>query len=374
MTTTVCTRFLALAVLPMLYGPAHAQAAGDLPQALTLTGEFQGTHDPSIIKQGNTYYVFATGAAVHPPANGSSSPSAPSGAASSANLPQLPIRCSPDLHVWRRCGAVFPEGIPKWIQTASPETRELWAPDISFYGGLYHLYYAYSAFGKNTSGIALATNRTLDSTSPEYQWVDQGLVLESKVSDDYNAIDPNLILDEHGGAWLSFGSFWSGIKMRKLDAATGKLSAADSQTYSLATRARPAGEAPAKPGLPPDWEAVEAPFIFRHGDYYYLFVSWDLCCRGVKSTYHTVMGRSHSVRGPYVDRDGKEMMAGGGTTLLNANSRWAGPGGESLLHDASGDLIVFHAYDARNGRPALQISTLTWKDGWPLAALQADTQ
>ena len=151
---------------------------------------------------------------------------------------ELPVRCSQDLHHWSRCGYVLP-GIPQWIQKESPETKELWAPDISYFDGQYHLYYAFSAFGKNTSGIALLTNKTLDPKDPQFHWVDQGLVLQSNVGDDFNAIDPNLILDESGQAWLAFGSFWSGIKMRKLDRKTGKLSTEDTRLYSLASRERP---------------------------------------------------------------------------------------------------------------------------------------
>lgn len=258
--------FAALLVVGSCAPIVHAQATGHAPEPLALSGEYHGVHDPSIARDGNTYYVFATGAAVPPLASTASSPSAPSGTASSASLPQLPIRCSPDLTTWRRCGSVFPAGIPQWIQKASPETKELWAPDISFYDGMYHLYYAYSAFGKNTSGIALVTNKSLDPANPNYKWVDQGLVLQSTTADDFNAIDPNLVLDQHGNAWLSFGSFWSGIKMRRLERSTGKLSASDTRVYDLAARSRPDGTEPAKPGLPPDWEAVEAPFILRHGE------------------------------------------------------------------------------------------------------------
>ncbi len=104
-----------------------------------------------------------------------------------------------------------------WIRERSPETKDLWAPDISYVNHEYRLYYAFSRFGKNTSGIALATNKTLDRSSPDYKWVDKGLVLESLATDNFNAIDPNFVLDERGRAWLSFGSFWDGIKMRRLD-------------------------------------------------------------------------------------------------------------------------------------------------------------
>jgi arabinan endo-1,5-alpha-L-arabinosidase len=139
--------------------------------------------------------------------------------------------------------------------------------------------------------------------------------------------------------------------------------------YSLAARVAPDKPEPPKPGLPADWQAIEAPFIVRHGEYYYLFVSFDLCCRGTRSNYRTMVGRSRQVTGPYMDADGKPMLKGGGTQLLQPNSRWIGPGGESVLLRPEGDIIVFHAYDAITGKPALQISTLTWENGWPHAAL-----
>ncbi|MFZ0321708.1 MAG: arabinan endo-1,5-alpha-L-arabinosidase [Candidatus Sulfotelmatobacter sp.] len=325
------------------------QSTPAVPQVIGVAGDVAGTHDPSIIKDGSSWYLFAT--ATEPKRDG-----------------ELPVRCSQDLHHWSKCGYILP-GIPQWIQKESSETKELWAPDISYFDGQYHLYYAFSAFGKNTSGIALLTNKTLDPKDPQFHWVDQGLVLQSKVDDDFNAIDPNLVLDESGQAWLAFGSFWSGIKMRKLDRKTGKLSTEDTRLYSLASRERPDNAPPAPPGLPPNWQAIEAPFIVQHGNYYYLFVSFDLCCRGTKSTYKTMVGRSRSVTGPYLDKNGKPMMEGGGSPLLVGNSRWLGPGGESILMRQDGDIIVFHAYDAATGRPSLQISTLTWNDGWPSAAL-----
>ena len=281
---------------------------------------------------------------------------------------QLSIRCSSDLKAWKHCGQVF-DSVPAWIQKASPATKDLWAPDISYFNGKFHLYYAYSSFGVNRSGIALATNETLDPQSPRYHWTDEGLVLESRETDNFNAIDPNIVLDQRGQPWMSFGSFWSGIKMRRIDLATGKLSNADVKLYSLASRVKPENAAPPKPGLPADWQAIEAPFVVRHGDFYYLFVSFDLCCRGTMSTYRTMVGRSHKVTGPYLDAQGKPMLQGGGTEVLSANKRWVGPGGESILQRGESDLLVYHAYDAVTGKPALQISTITWQDGWPHAAL-----
>ena len=372
-------RFLNISLALMAAGgsvASYSQTASK-PQAFALSGEFAGTHDPSIGVDRGVYYVFATGA-VRPDHGEGPPPAPPTGdkpdkpvRPASANWPQFPIRCSTDLHTWKRCGAVFP-AVPEWIQQMSPQTAELWAPDISYFDGLYHLYYAFSVFGKNTSGIALATNLTLDPASPNYKWIDHGLVLRSFATDDFNAIDPNLVLDARGQAWLSFGSFWTGIKIRKLDRGTGMLSKTDTGLYALAARSDGPLTQPRDPNLPPDAEAIEAPFIVHHDGFYYLFVSWDLCCRGVKSTYHTMVGRSASVTGPYVGRDGKPMSQGGGSPLLSANRIWLGPGGESLLHLPAEDLIVFHAYSAVDGHPALHISTIDWKNGWPEAALEGD--
>src|ERR1700677_1768683 len=144
------------------------------PRAYHLQGDYPLTHDPSIAKDGATYYVFATGKAL--------------------GGGQFPVRCSEELEHWRMCGHVF-DAIPQWIRERSPATTELWAPDVSFEHGEYRLYYAYSLFGKNTSGIALATNKTLDPTSSNYKWTDQGFILESVASDNFNANDPNYVTD-----------------------------------------------------------------------------------------------------------------------------------------------------------------------------------
>jgi arabinan endo-1,5-alpha-L-arabinosidase len=324
--------------------------ASTAPQAITVSGDTEYVHDPSIIKDGDTWYLFGTANGPH--RNG-----------------ELPIRCSPDLHQWKLCGQVFDQ-VPEWIKKESPQTKELWAPDISYFKGEYHLYYAFSVFGKNTSGIALLTNKTLDPHSPNFHWEDRGLVLQSHLEDDYNAIDPNLVLDEKGRAWLSFGSFWSGIKMRRIDPQTGKLSSADTKVYSLASRKRPENPTPNPPGLPGNWQAIEAPFIVRHGDYFYLFVSFDLCCRGTKSNYKTMVGRSSNVTGPYTDASGTPMMQGGGAPVLLGNNRWIGPGGESIRQGKDEDIIVFHAYDGKTGDAFLQLSTIDWTRGWPHVALE----
>ncbi len=318
----------------------YVHAASGPPDLLRLDGDISPVHDPAIIKQDDTYYVFCTGGS---------------------------IRRSKDLRHWTVSGRVF-ANLPEWVSSEIPGVRDgYWAPDISFYNGVYRLYYAVSTFGKNDSAIGLATNKTLDPDSPDYKWSDQGMVFRSRREDDFNAIDPNLASDEQGRQWLDFGSFWGGIKMRRIDPETGKLSAEDTRLYSLASR--PQDQNPAAPAGPPTKHAIEAPFIVRHDSFYYLFVSFDFCCRGVNSTYYVAVGRSTNITGPYQDAAGKPMTEGGGTRLTTSTSLWRGPGHEAVLLQPGGpDLMLFHAYDGATGKPFLQISTVEWDNGWPHVA------
>ncbi len=322
--------------------PPPAEEEAMVPAAVEPEGFIQRIHDPVIAKEGDTYYVFSTGA-------------------------RIIIICSPDLVTWEFCGRVF-ERYPAWTPEVNPQLVDAWAPDISFFNGKWHLYYSVSTFGSQNSAIGLATNVTLDPDSPDYAWVDEGEVLRSQPGDPWNAIDPNLALDEEGQPWLAFGSFWEGIHLHKLDPATGKLAAGDPTFYKLASRR----------GGPDQTDAIEAPFILRRDGYYYLFASFDACCRGAESTYNVRVGRSEQITGPYVDREGRAMTEGGGTLILQAYGQWAGPGHNGLLVEEGpeGDTtwIVYHAYDARQiGIPKLRIEPLVWDaEGWPSLPSQAN--
>jgi beta-xylosidase len=156
------------------------------------TGDIKDVPDPAIIKHGNHYYVFST-------ANG------------------IEIRRSEDLWTWERIGTVFDTPLPSWAQKEVPGTEFPWAPDISYFNNTFHLYYSLSTFGGQRSVIALATNKTLDPASSDYRWVDLGKVAESNPGrDPFNAIDPAIIVDEQNRVWMSWGSFWGGIKMRRI--------------------------------------------------------------------------------------------------------------------------------------------------------------
>ena len=293
------------------------------------TGDVRNIHDPTIVRDGDTFYCFSTDAGIA-------------------------IHTSPDLIHWSLAGRVFDHKLDWWLRI-NPKVGHLWAPDLAKLNGRWHLYYCVSNFGRNDSAIGLATLPTLDPKSPDYAWKDEGIVVESVPGrDDWNAIDPNITFDLQGKPWLAWGSFWGGLQLQRLDPKTGKL-LADSPRTVIAAR--------------PGNAAIEAPFIHAHGGHYFLFVSYDQCCKGVKSTYHIRVGRSTSITGPYVDREGKPMLEGHATVVLQSENPAFGPGHCMVLADTGKTYLVHHYYDGRaKGARTLQIRELTWDaQGWPVA-------
>ncbi|HXP89475.1 MAG TPA: family 43 glycosylhydrolase, partial [Fibrobacteria bacterium] len=264
-----------------------------------------------------------------------------------------------DMVNWSSAGNVV-GAVPSWVATATNNTTitDLWAPQITYRNGGYWVYYCASVFGTRTSVIGLATNPTLDRTSPLYKWIDQGEVYSSVGSTTLNAIDPNLFVDQSGQPWLLFGSWSTGIKMFAIDPATGMRSTSNTTVYSLAGRS--------SSGL-----GIEGPTMAWHDGYYYLFTSWDVCCQGVSSTYNTRVVRSASITGPYVDKNGASAVygTGNGTLWLSRYGRYIGPGGGTCYKQGERDFMVHHYYDGdAKGNAELLFREIVWgDDGWPVA-------
>jgi arabinan endo-1,5-alpha-L-arabinosidase len=333
--------FIPILILTSLIGstltaqpPSDRQPVGPVdPNAVALLQKLGKrpirVHDPSTIVQcKDRYWLFYTGRAT-------------------------PSFYSKDLITWERGPATFKTS-PEWVAKAVPGNRsglDFWAPDVRKVGNRYLLYFSVSTFGKNTSAIGLATNATLDPCDPAYGWKDQGIVIQSDPNCDFNTIDPAVTEDEKGGLWLSFGSFWGGIKLIQLDPATGKRIAPDSPIYPLA-----------------HYDSIEAPFIYNHDGVYYLFLNWGMCCRGMNSTYNMRIGRSIKITGPYLDKDNKDMLHGGGTLLLGTDGPFIGPGHAGILKEGDRYWLSMHFYDGtQRGSSALAIRPLKWSpDGWPV--------
>ncbi|MCM1489627.1 MAG: family 43 glycosylhydrolase [Muribaculum sp.] len=270
---------------------------------------------------------------------------------------------SADLKTWQREKPVL-NPTPEWAKDPVPAYRgHTWAPDIIRAGDKWYIYYSCSTFGKNISAIGVATNKTLNPESPDYKWEDLGMVIKSEPGvDDWNAIDPNVVYDENGKPWLTYGSFWDGIQIvglkKDMKTPVGK-------SKTIARRRKPCdfGHNGENAGA----NAIEAPFIVNKDGWYYLFVSHDYCCKGLKSDYKTVVGRSRNIEGPYLDRDGWDMSKGGGTLLIGPSDRYSGVGHCSVYKFGDQWLFAAHGYDkAQNGASKLVLRDIKWDaDGWP---------
>ncbi|UOQ77742.1 family 43 glycosylhydrolase [Hymenobacter sp. 5516J-16] len=300
---------------------------GHVFRATALQGQ-PGLHDPStIIKHGNTYWTFATGDGIY-------------------------SLYSTDLVHWRPGPRpVFPNnGYPSWINSKVPGFAGLfWAPECFFMNGKYYLYYSCSTFGSGFSAIGLVTNPTLDPNSPDYRWTDQGEVISSTAinSSQPNAIDPAIFRDANNRVWLTYGSYFGGIRVVELNPTSGKL---------LNTNQFAVGN-----------NGAEAAYIKEHDGYYYLFLNRGTCCQGALSTYHILVGRSLSPTGPFLDQQGVDLNNGGGTTLLSGSGRYRGPGHAGILEEGGVNYFSYHYYDSYDGGvPKLGLAQLIWTTaGWP---------
>ncbi len=286
----------------------------------SLTGNVYA-HDPCIIKESSTgtWWVFATGTGI-------------------------PIKYSSNGLAWNQGIQRFASAL-SWWTTYAPGmgTNNVWAPMCYYYNGRYWLYYSVSVFGKKTSAIGLTSCSAISSGD----WRDDGMVISSTSSSSYNAIDPDVCVDASGNLWLAFGSWSNGINVVKLSKSTMKPTGS---VYNIAYKSG----------------GIEGPNIIYNGGYYYLFASYGVCCNGVSSTYKIGVGRATSITGPYYDKSGNKMLSGGYTLFDGGNSRWVGPGGQSIYKNGSSYVIIRHAYDATdNGNAKMLINDLYFSSGWP---------
>lgn len=284
-------------------------------------------HDPVMIKQGNTYYVFSTGRGIS-------------------------VKTSADKINWKNAGRVFDSTtLPAWYKTDIPaQDGSLWAPDIYYSNGKYHLYYSVSAWMNFNSSIGYATNTTLDKNDAAYKWIDEGQVISFKNGGEgVNVIDPNIFIDKDGKKYLLYGSYKAGLRLVELNATTGKLKKDPPELITIST------------------SLGEGSFIIRSHDYYYIFASRGRCCAGINSTYQIVMGRSKNVKGPYLTKEGESWVDNKYSLLLAGDSTEPGRGHNGFFTEHDTTFIVYHAYTrSQNGASLLNIKPMYIdNNGWP---------
>ena len=307
-------------------------------------------HDPVMAFEDSTYHIFATGMGIQH--------------MTSTDRKNWTVHVEPVMSV-----------IPKWAQDSVPGfTHHVWAPDIIKWLGRWWMAYSCSTFGKNGSAIGLLSAHKLSFGI----WNDEGCIVTSREKrDNWNAIDPNFVIDDNDNPWLVWGSFWDGIQIIRLDT-TMHVPAVRPKTiarrFNLGSRdgknALPINPNPPK-NPTSDYagpNAIEAPFIFKHDGWYYLFVSWDYCCQGAKSNYRVAVGRSKNVDGPYLDKNGIDMRFGGGNLFIEGDKKQFEAAGHCAAYHMDGqDIFICHGYSiAHKGASILIQRPIKWtSDGWP---------
>ena len=315
---------------------------GEYPYMLVLSGDFQGSAScPEIIYHNGVYYNYnMTGSIV--------------------------VKTSTDLVNWTKLDKTALGTRPAWLKDIvalnDNGVTGIWAPGAYKIGDKFFLYYCSSSKGSQNSAIGVAVS----DDPAKNDWKDLGLVIRSyddkdkygkpQTASDFNAIDPNVFIDDDGTPYLIYGSYWSGVYMKKLNPETGKFADPDATPIHLAK------------GL----SDMEAPYLIKHGNYYYLFVARGGLSKG---TYYWAVGRSEKLEGPYVDKDGLTMLSGNGGTRLTewkegiegaAHAQlFVGPDGQSyMVSESWADRSV------SNPTVRLIIGTVVWtEDGWPVTAL-----
>ncbi|WHY01271.1 arabinan endo-1,5-alpha-L-arabinosidase [Neobacillus sp. DY30] len=302
------------------------------------------THDASIIKADGWYYAFSTDYMAGGPPK-----------------PGIQIRKSKDLIHWEFVGRVFEQVTSEAWEWTKGTT--FWAPDVVEMNGKYYLYYSVSSVGKRNSYIGVAV-----SDSIEGPWKDEGVVFKTQEGDNHtvNAIDPDIVIDEQGQAWMVYGSYFGGIFITKVDSQTGKLVNPDDEGTLIAQRRNMN-------------YGIEGPEIMFNPEtgYYYLTVSYEW----LEDTYNVRTARSKNITGPYVDYNGSDMIDNTdesfntGNKLVGAykfeNSEgWMGTGHNALFEE-DGEYYLTH--NARPGEDVywshLHVRKMVWTDdGWPVVS------
>ncbi len=281
--------------------------------------------DPSVVRDGNTLYIYGTGGLVYRSRNAGQS--------------------------WSQLSTI--QRSISW--GASPTA--IWAPDVYKIGDQWLYYYSNSVWGgEDTAGIGVMVSDSLEGP-----WTDLGKIFDSEEIGVMNSIDPNVVQDDDGTVWMVWGSFRGLYMIELTDDGTALKNPETASEDKIWIAGNDGGS----------WDGTtfEGSYIRKIGDYWYYFGSQGTCCDGVNSTYKVRVGRSTSITGPYYDADGNDLRGQNvGSIVVQSDQNIAGPGHNSLFEDDEGEWwIVYHGYEmsSGNGRYVLMDKLIWTDDGWP---------
>ena len=339
-------RLLVLALAAGVFlvsGSSDAQETGDTYTNPVSKGFADTFADPSIIKAKDGYWY----------AYGTSDPLREG----EGEAHVIPISRSKDLVNWEYVRDAFQR--PTEVSWADSDAG-IWAPDIRYFNGKYHMYYVVTQTTetpeRDDNAVGVATAPT-----PTGPWKDSGEPVVGPRRGNGGFLwtfDPSEFTDSDGTRYLYYGSYNGGIHVTELS---------DDGT-----------EAVGEPTMVAIDNRYEGAYVIQRNGHYYLFASSANCCAGPTTGYSVYVGRSESPRGPFLDKEGQSMTESrvGGSIVVTPNgNKWVGTGHNAVVTDLSGeDYFVYHAIDRAdpyldepfgiNERPML-LDRLDWIGGWP---------
>jgi beta-xylosidase len=252
----------------------------------------------------------------------------------------FPLYKSSDLVHWTSIGHIFSAKTkPAW------GSGNWWAPEIHHIGTGYVAYFVALSSARKRMCIGAAT-----ASSPSGPFKDLGhpLVCDSH----FGLIDPDVYTDGDGHHWLYY----------KID---GNAQNPPVKTIIYGQRMRDDGlgfvgvrHRMIENTLPWEHLVTEAPWVMHRGKYFYMFYSGATYCNG---TYGVGVARATSPLGPFHKRS---------QPILHSNSKWDGPGHNSIVSSGGHQFIVYHAWRGAHactddGHRELMLDWIHWKGGWP---------
>ena len=210
--------------------------------------------------------------------------------------------------------------------------------------------------------------REATGSPPDYDWNNWELILEHHGDQEPWIIDAHIFFDQKTGRmWMS----WGGHKLwiTELDPNTGKvIGNPDDPEFDT----HPAGThtliAEFLEG--DEWSNgigyMEGPAVYKYEDYYYYFGTYG----DLSESYTIRLGRSLNPQGPYLDRNGVDLLNDGGTLILGNEANQLVPGHPHIWQENGQHYLGYDYRTDLNQQPQdefdiMGIRKIYWESGWP---------
>ena len=275
--------------------------------------------------------------------------------------------CSEDMVRW--------DTIPDYVWTLETLAQlkkygdNIWAPQVVKIKDQWLMYVScYTSESKSAIAVLTLDSETFPTGDGVHgPWSFHSVLTQSSVSKINDTIDPFVVEDpETGKVWMFFGGV---DKVYRVELASDGLSLAEENpTYTHVAGLKYSEDHSRE-------KVFEASSLYYHDGYWYLFVSAGLYS---DYSYSLKVGRSETLTGDFVDKNGNSLKDGIATKILStskSSTDFWGPGHNGgIFKDIEGRTYMYyhcHAKDvpvtvAGYTPRALMLQQMFWgENGWP---------